>query len=174
LNQESPGRAPRHGVTHPQHARPRGLVRLGSSRHGAIRTKLSRSSSSCRYSRTLLDLHALRRGILYTCRDSKINSQRWKCLHFFTAFSAPAHPPLKAWDNKLQGHFRLFKSSSTLFRRPLGPDTVRSPTSSGTSANGIGDQERAKVYHVHRRLASSAPPHCQRVLRPRRVDKSGP
>jgi hypothetical protein len=30
------------------------------------------------------------------------------------------------------------------------------------------------VYHVHRRLASSAPPHCQRVLRPRRVDKNGP
>ena len=61
-----------------------------------------------------------------------------------------------------------------LFRRPLGPDTVRSSTSSGTSANGIGDQERAKVYHVHRRLASSAPPHCQRVSQPRRLDKSGP
>jgi len=123
--------------------------------------------------RYLPHCHAARAEYSTLVGEKRITRKVWNATHS-TAFSAPAHPPLKAWDNKLQGHFRIFKSSSTLFRRPLGPDTVRSPTSSGTSANGIGDQERAKVYHVHRRLDSSAPPHCQRVLRLRRVDKSGP
>ena len=58
-----------------------------------------------------------------------------------------------------------------MFRRPLGPGTVRSPSSAGANATGNGDQERARstTYTNARLLGASTLPG---ISRPRRVDKN--
>jgi hypothetical protein len=163
LNQASPGRAPRHGGTRPQRSRPSGPARLGSPRHGVIQTKLSQSSSSRRYSRTLPASSRTASAEYSTLIGRQKYLSRWECPAISHRFFGTRPPTAQAWVNLMQGHNLIFKAQQPCSGGHWGPDTVRSPTSSGTSANATGDQERAKVYHVHRRFASSAPSHCQRV-----------
>jgi hypothetical protein len=78
------------------------------------------------------------------------------------AFSAPAHPPLKAWDGTIP-RISSAQEFNNLLRRPLGAKHSQESDIIERGWQRLGTRERATVYHVHLRLAPPALLYGQRI-----------